>query len=128
MIMLGLREMRSERWREHVKRLAGEYRREGQEQFAERTCERCGIVMMANIMIYPVDEPVFCRAHNPDPPLYDPDASGRRDGYWFACCVNGIDPESHLISSLPFDLSSRRLRELRAYCGEVGLKFGECKC
>ena len=110
-------------WRRRVIRLASVARAHihEKEEFLERPCDRCGLIMMVNPRIYPLEEP-FTHSDS----LYDPKAPGGRDGYWWACAVNGLNPDG--LSEFPLQAGSIRVAMLAAACEEVGLKFGSGLC
>ncbi len=105
-------------WRERVRRLAQELQRSEEdplceERFDDRRCDVCGIAMMANSNIYLPTEPFAC-----DHCLGEPNDERQ---YWFACCLEGVDPEGRHGANM----SRRRQKELSRICAENGLMFGQ---
>lgn len=112
-------------WQRRVLRLAEEFQRsdhgmrEDFASFSDRACVACGEPLCSNVRIFRPEEPQACGDR-----LYQPDAPGRRDGYWYACAVLGIDPErAAKLRAQP--IPAARIAELDAACASVGLAFAQ---
>ena len=122
--------VRSDQWRRSVLRLAAvmdEPRRQTSGDFYDCRCGACGRAVLADRRIYPESESYRCdeclpwydRLYNGHDPAAAQCPERRRDGYWFAICLNGHDPESTRGGPPTY----ARVQELAAICREAGLDF-----
>lgn len=105
-------------WVQRVHRLAREFARNRvgvEESFARRFCDVCAAPHYVNEAIFVAAEAFSCGDG-----LYDAAAPLGRDGYWWACCLEGRDPEAPCGAVMRAD----RRRYLESECAAVGLVFG----